>query len=136
MADDSDDGHDNTEGRGKVVRLPSKLNAGAIRPRRDGFTPAKQRTFFEALRETGCIRDACRVARISPRQPLPSWPRVPEGALPQAASASTAAASARGFGSAWPRAWAMRAGAAREARPERAAARQSRTAPVVPGRTG
>jgi len=50
---------------GKVVRLPSKLNSGAIRPRHDGFTPAKQRKFFEALRETGCIRDACRVAGIS-----------------------------------------------------------------------
>src|SRR6476469_3327403 len=50
---------------GKVVRLPSKLNSGAIRPRHDGFTPAKQRKFFEALRETGCIRDACRAARIS-----------------------------------------------------------------------
>lgn len=52
-------------GGGKVVRLPSKLNSGAVRPRHDGFTPAKQRTFLETLRETGCLSDACRVAGIS-----------------------------------------------------------------------
>lgn len=50
---------------GKVVRLPSKLNSGAIRPRHDGFTPAKQQTFFKALKKTGCIKDACRAAGIS-----------------------------------------------------------------------
>jgi len=50
----------------KVVRLPSKLNSGAIRPRHDGFTPQKQQKFFKALKKTGCIRDACRAAGISP----------------------------------------------------------------------
>lgn len=53
------------EGDGKVVRLPSKLNSGAVRPRHDGFTPAKQRKFLETVRETGCIRDGCRAAGIS-----------------------------------------------------------------------
>ena len=50
---------------GKVVRLPSKLNSGAVRPRHDGFTPAKQQKFFKALKKTGCIKDACRAAGIS-----------------------------------------------------------------------
>jgi hypothetical protein len=50
---------------GKVVPLPSRLNSGAIRPRHDGFTPAKQRKFFKALKKCGCIKDACRVAGIS-----------------------------------------------------------------------
>jgi hypothetical protein len=50
---------------GKVVRFPSRLNSGAIRPRHDGFTPAKQRKFFKALKKCGCIRDACRAAGIS-----------------------------------------------------------------------
>ena len=53
------------KGGGKVVPLPSRLNSGAIRPRHDGFTPAKQRKFFKALKKCGCIRDACRAAGIS-----------------------------------------------------------------------
>jgi hypothetical protein len=57
---------------GKVVRLPSKLNSGAIRPRHDGFTPDKQRKFFKALKKTGCIRDACRAAGIS-RTTVDRW---------------------------------------------------------------
>ncbi|MDP5279278.1 hypothetical protein Q9Q95_10135 [Sphingomonas sp. DG1-23] len=35
------------------------------RPRADGWTPARQRKFLERLRETGCVRDACRAAAIS-----------------------------------------------------------------------
>ncbi|MDQ8755081.1 hypothetical protein RCO27_02460 [Sphingosinicella sp. LHD-64] len=34
-------------------------------PRRDGFTPKRQRRFLKALRKTGCVRDACRAAGIS-----------------------------------------------------------------------
>lgn len=66
--DDDDNGRKKDDGRkksGKVVRFPSPLNSGAIRPRHDGFTPAKQRKFFKALKKCGCIRDACRVAGIS-----------------------------------------------------------------------
>ena len=69
MADMDDDDPPSRKARadkaGKVVRLPSKLNSGAIRPRHDGFTPAKQQKFFKALKKTGCIRDACRAAGIS-----------------------------------------------------------------------
>jgi hypothetical protein len=50
---------------GNVGRRSSKRNAGAVRPRHDGFTPAKQRTFFKALKKCGCIRDACRASGIS-----------------------------------------------------------------------
>ena len=50
---------------GNVVPLPGRLNSGAIRPRHDGFTAAKQRTFFKALKKCGCIKDACRAAGIS-----------------------------------------------------------------------
>lgn len=62
MADDRYQGE--AHGR-KVVPLPSRLNSGAIRPRHDGFTPAKQRKFFKALKKCGCIKDACRAAGIS-----------------------------------------------------------------------
>lgn len=82
MTDDFDEDHDEDgsaggcdspaprpsplKGRGgKVVRFPGRLNSGAIRPRHDGFTPAKQRKFFKALKKCGCIRDACRAAGIS-----------------------------------------------------------------------
>lgn len=51
--------------RGKVVPLPTRLSSGAIRPRHDGFTPAKQRKFFKALKKCGCIKDASRAAGIS-----------------------------------------------------------------------
>ena len=36
-----------------------------LRERIDGFTPERQRTFLDALRETGCVRDAARVAGVS-----------------------------------------------------------------------
>jgi hypothetical protein len=68
MADECDkdnEGADGTGKGGKIVRFPSRLNGGAIRPRHDGFTPARQRKFFKALKKCGCIRDACRVAGIS-----------------------------------------------------------------------
>jgi len=63
--DGDGDGDGEAPQRGKVVRLPSRLHSGVIRPRHDGFTPAKQQKFFKALRKTGCIRDACRAAGIS-----------------------------------------------------------------------
>jgi hypothetical protein len=33
--------------------------------RHDGFTPKRRRKFLKALRRTGCVRDACRKAKIS-----------------------------------------------------------------------
>ena len=36
-----------------------------LRERIDGFTPERQRAFLDALRETGCIRDAARAAGVS-----------------------------------------------------------------------
>lgn len=68
MADDFDEDDEGAEGNktgGKVIRSPSKPNKSAIRPRIDGFTPDRQRSFFAALRKTGCIKDACRAAGIS-----------------------------------------------------------------------
>ena len=37
----------------------------ALRLRHDGFTPARQKQFIETLGQTGCVRDACRVAGVS-----------------------------------------------------------------------
>jgi hypothetical protein len=64
-SDTGDDGEDEAGESGKVVRLPGRMNSGAIRPRHDGFTPDKQRKFFKALKKCGCIKDAARVAGIS-----------------------------------------------------------------------
>jgi hypothetical protein len=36
-----------------------------LRLRHDGFTPARQKAFLKTLGETGCVRDACRVAGVS-----------------------------------------------------------------------
>jgi AcrR family transcriptional regulator len=71
--DDDDEGGDppsrkasaGKEGGGKIIRFPGRLSSGAVRPRHDGFTPAKQRKFFKTLKKCGCIKDACRVAGIS-----------------------------------------------------------------------
>jgi len=44
---------------------PSPSRALIPVPRHDGFTPERRRLFKQTLRETGCVRDACRVAGIS-----------------------------------------------------------------------
>lgn len=38
-----------------------------LRPRHDGWTAERQRTFIAALAETGCISDACEAAGITPK---------------------------------------------------------------------
>lgn len=38
-----------------------------VRPRHDGWTPAKQVAFVEALAATACIEEACRAVGMSPR---------------------------------------------------------------------
>ena len=37
----------------------------ALRPRIDGFTPERQKTFLRTLRRTGCVRDGARKAGVS-----------------------------------------------------------------------
>lgn len=48
-----------------IVPFAPKRAARAYRPRHDGFTPAKQKIFFKALKKSGCIADACRACGIS-----------------------------------------------------------------------
>jgi len=63
----------------------------ALRERHDGFTPPKQKIFLQTLRETGCVRDACRVAGITStsayrtRRKLPEFARQWDSALAMAA---------------------------------------------------
>ena len=52
--------------------LPAERAAKAYRPRHDGFTPARQRTFFKVLKKSGCITDACRACGIS-RNTVRRW---------------------------------------------------------------
>ena len=47
------------------------------RVRHDGFTPAKKRKFFKALKKTGCLSDAARIAGVSAntvRRHRDKWP--------------------------------------------------------------
>lgn len=44
---------------------PPEPSPKPYRTRSDGWTAARRGTFFRALAETGCVRDACRVAAIS-----------------------------------------------------------------------
>jgi len=48
------------------------------RPRHDGWTAERQRLFIESLTRTGCVRDACRVARISSTSAYRIRRRIPE----------------------------------------------------------
>jgi hypothetical protein len=48
-----------------IVPFVPKRAAKPYRPRHDGFTPAKQKIFFRALKKSGCIEDACRACGIS-----------------------------------------------------------------------
>ena len=77
-------------------RLLHPQGRGCPRPHRqrhDGFTPKKQRKFFKALKKTGCLKDAARVAGISTntvRRHRDKWPAFnarTEAALGQAAEA-------------------------------------------------
>jgi len=44
---------------------PSPAKKKPRAPRHDGWTEARRKTFLAVLRESGCVRDACRVAGIS-----------------------------------------------------------------------
>lgn len=62
---------------GRAGKAPAR-KAAALRPRHDGFTPARQRIFLETLRETGCILDACRSAGISSTTAYNARQRLPD----------------------------------------------------------
>lgn len=75
---------------------------GKVRARFDGFTPPKRRRFIAALRKTGCISDAARVAGIS-RNTANRWrgkdaqfARLCAAAIDEASSPLAAIASERG----------------------------------------
>lgn len=51
----------------------------ALRLRHDGFTPARQKQFIETLGQTGCVRDACRVAGVSTTTAYRARGRLGEG---------------------------------------------------------
>jgi hypothetical protein len=93
---------DGAEEKGGLVRLPSRRKAGAIRPRQDGFTPARQRKFFKALKKTGCIKDGCRAAGIS-KTTVDRW-RNKDAAFDAKVDAARAMASAELDMIAWTRA--------------------------------
>lgn len=48
-----------------IAHVTPKRAAKPYRPRHDGFTPARQKIFFKALKKSGCIEDACRACGIS-----------------------------------------------------------------------
>jgi hypothetical protein len=87
---------------GRAVSLPSGPGSGAIRPRHDGFTPAKQRKFFKALKKCGCVKDSCRAAGIS-KTTVDRW-RDKDAAFDGKVAAARAMASAELDMIAWQRA--------------------------------
>ena len=66
-----------------------------LRPRHDGWTAERQRTFIATLAETGCISDACAAAGISPKSAyrLRAHPRA--GAFVEAWDRALAVATGR-----------------------------------------
>jgi hypothetical protein len=49
-----------------------------FRYRHDGWTPARQLAFLDALRETGCISEACRHVGLSRTSAARAYKRMPE----------------------------------------------------------
>lgn len=49
-----------------------------LRQRHDGWTPARQAAFLQALRETACVREACTVVGLSSTSAYRTRGRVPE----------------------------------------------------------
>jgi hypothetical protein len=58
-------GPSTSSGRTDRVPLHTHPTNRPRNPRRDGWTEARRKTFLAVLRESGCVRDACRVAGIS-----------------------------------------------------------------------
>ena len=67
-----------TGGSALPAPRPSGSNPKPYRPRHDGWTAERQRLFIEALTRTGCVRDACRAARISSTSAYRTRRRIPE----------------------------------------------------------
>lgn len=70
MEHDPDDPFDPPAGDDAAAEPSTGPEPGASRAlvpvaRHDGFTPERRKLFKQTLRETGCVRDACRVAGIS-----------------------------------------------------------------------
>lgn len=85
-----------TDKRGPLIPVqpeggPPAEGPEALRYRHDGFTPEKQRAFLAALEQTGCVDDACRMARVSDttayrtREKLPGFAQAWNAALARAA---------------------------------------------------
>jgi hypothetical protein len=52
--------------------------AQRLRPRTGGFTPRRQKKFIKWLGKTGCVRDACRKARVTSQTAYRTRERLPE----------------------------------------------------------
>jgi hypothetical protein len=91
---------------------PPAFEPVALRYRRDGWTPERQRAFIAALAATGCVLAACRLVGISP----------------EAAYRLCRRADAAGFRAAWDAALSPRLGA-----PAPAAAAVPAGEPIRPG---
>lgn len=77
------------EENGEAERLTPK----PLRQRHDGFTPKKQKKFFKALKKTGCLSDAARVAGISRntvRRHRDKWPEFDARVIATLGMAATA----------------------------------------------
>src|SRR3982750_2139522 len=48
-----------------ATKLPIEFNAAKVRRRHDGWTPAKQVAFIEALAQSGCVDEACKRVGMS-----------------------------------------------------------------------
>jgi len=57
-------GPSTSSGRTELVPLQAP-NKNPRKPRHDGWTEARKKTFLAVLRESGCVIDACRVAGMS-----------------------------------------------------------------------
>jgi len=76
--DDEDEAEDGAAPGGGDNIIPFAKRPRPLRQRHDGFTPDKQKAFFKALKESGCLSDACRAAGISMttvRRHRDKWPR-------------------------------------------------------------
>jgi len=84
-----DERDDQRDGQRDGERDGERDGAG-LRRRHDGFTPERRKAFLAGLQQTGCVDDACRMARISDttayrtREKLPDFARAWNAALARA----------------------------------------------------
>lgn len=74
--------------RHPAPKLPSNPAAPftpvAVRPRHDGWTPARQEAFIRTLAETACVEEACAAVGMSPRSAYTLRARADAGGFRQA----------------------------------------------------